>query len=108
MKKELHELIDLRINMALAGRDPAKAACIGCHVQAPGNPQAKHYAGSNYPGAPVGGSRTPGLVQAQLRAEVDQQQNQVPSSSPSSGPPESGRSQAEAPDDQPKARTQKK
>ena len=97
LKKELHELIDLRINMALslaeirAKAAPATGASAG---GIPVHPQAKHYAGSNYPGASAGGSpyARPGgrpqssssilgnelqQLHAQLRAEVDQQQNQV-------------------------------
>ena len=99
MKKELHELIDLRINMALSLAEiRAKAgSATGASASAgamPVHPQAKHYAGTNYPGAPGGGSpyARPGTkpqssssilgnelqqLHAQLRSEVDQQHNQV-------------------------------
>jgi len=98
LKKELHELIDLRINMALSLAEiRAKAASTTSAPAAggiPGQMQAKRYAGSNYPGASAGGSpfARPGgrpqsssstlgnelqQLHAQLRAEVDQQQNQV-------------------------------
>jgi hypothetical protein len=97
MKKELHELIDLRINMALAQAETrARAEIVSDNAsRVQGHLQAtKHYAGGNYPGAPSKSSPNAWAgngpqaystalsnevqqLHAQLRAEVDQQQNQV-------------------------------
>ena len=97
LKKELHELIDLRINMALSLAEIRAKAASATGASAGGipvHPQAKPYAGTNYPGGSAGGSpyARPGSrpqssssilgnelqqLHAQLRAEVDQQQNQV-------------------------------
>jgi len=68
MKKELHDLIDLRINMAISLAE-ARAK-----MQSPGE---SAQGGDEKHGQDVGMARELQQLHGQLRSEIDQQQNQI-------------------------------